>query len=107
MPAPRRTTHTRPPAVTNRPLTTLRKHPSLGPGCVAVGYPCYSKFVRRHRALKFGSEMRTPAMQAGLTPKRLTFDEIFMWMATVILFVLMLVDSDQRHDGIDSVKVAA
>jgi IS1 family transposase len=35
------------------------------------------KFVRPHRALKFGGEFRTLAMQAGLTNKRLTFREIF------------------------------
>jgi hypothetical protein len=32
---------------------------------------------RTNRALKFGREVRTPAMQAGLTSKRLTFREIF------------------------------
>ena len=30
---------------------------------------CYYNFVRPHRALKFGREVRTPAMQAGLTKK--------------------------------------
>ncbi|MGH8527248.1 MAG: hypothetical protein ACREXY_24500, partial [Gammaproteobacteria bacterium] len=30
-----------------------------------------------HRALKFGGEVRTPAMQAGLTTRRLTLREIF------------------------------
>ncbi len=38
---------------------------------------CHYNFVRPHRALKFGREVRTPAMQAGLTRKRLTFREIF------------------------------
>jgi transposase-like protein/IS1 family transposase len=38
---------------------------------------CYYNFVRPHRALKFGRVVRTPAMQAGLTTKRLTFREIF------------------------------
>jgi hypothetical protein len=38
---------------------------------------CYYNFVRPHRALKFGRETRTPAMQAGLTTRRLTFREIF------------------------------
>ena len=38
---------------------------------------CYYNFVRPHRALKFGREVRTPAMQAGLTKRRLTFREIF------------------------------
>jgi hypothetical protein len=38
---------------------------------------CPYNFVRPHRALKFGGEMRTPAMQAGLTTRRLTLREIF------------------------------
>jgi hypothetical protein len=33
--------------------------------------------ARPHRALKFGSETRTPAMQAGLTTRRLSFGEVF------------------------------
>ena len=38
---------------------------------------CYYNFVRPHGALKFGREIRTPAMQAGLTTRRLTFRDIF------------------------------
>jgi IS1 family transposase len=38
---------------------------------------CHYNFVRPHRALKFGHEVRTPAMQAGLTRRRLTLREIF------------------------------
>ena len=38
---------------------------------------CYYNFVRPHRALKFGRRVRTPAMQAGLTVRRMTFREIF------------------------------
>ena len=38
---------------------------------------CYYNFVRLHRALKFGREVRTPAMQAGLTTRRLTFRDVF------------------------------
>ena len=38
---------------------------------------CRYNFLRPHRALKFGSETRTPAMQAGLTHRRLSFREIF------------------------------
>ena len=34
-------------------------------------------FARPHRALKFGREIRTRAMQAGLTRRRLTLREIF------------------------------
>jgi hypothetical protein len=32
---------------------------------------------RPHRALKFGGETRTPAMQAGLTPRKLSFGDVF------------------------------
>jgi hypothetical protein len=38
---------------------------------------CYYNVVRPHRALKFGRELRTPAIQAGLTGERLTFRKIF------------------------------
>lgn len=39
---------------------------------------CYYNFIRPHRALKFGRDIRTPAMQAGLTTRRLTLREIFV-----------------------------
>ncbi len=38
---------------------------------------CYYNFIRPHSALKFGNEIRTPAMQAGLVKKQLRFREIF------------------------------
>ena len=38
---------------------------------------CHYNFLRPHGALKFGREVRTPAMQAGLTKKRLTFRDVF------------------------------
>jgi IS1 family transposase len=38
---------------------------------------CYYNSVRPHRSLKFGREIRTPAMQAGLVGKRLTLRQIF------------------------------
>jgi len=38
---------------------------------------CHYNFLRPHRALKFGRETRTPAMQAGLAQRRLSFREIF------------------------------
>ena len=40
-------------------------------------FRCYYNFIRPHRALKFGCEVRTPAMQAGLTRRQLVFREIF------------------------------
>lgn len=37
----------------------------------------YYKFVRPHMALKFDKMVKTPAMQAGLVTKRLSFREVF------------------------------
>ena len=38
---------------------------------------CHYNLVRRHRGLKFGSSGRTPAMQARLVRKRVSFRLIF------------------------------
>ncbi len=54
---------------------------------------CHYNFTRPHRALKYGSELRTPAMQAGLTNGPLTFRDIFSWMPISIrltMFVVMI-----------------
>ena len=51
--------------------------------------------LRPHSALQFGREVRTPAMQAGLTPKRLTFRDVvtsipnflrFLWIVSRFIF---------------------
>ena len=49
-------------------------------------FRCYYNFIRPHWALKFGREVRTPAMQAGLTTRRLTFREIF---SSAMLFLVL------------------
>ena len=41
---------------------------------------CYYNFVRPHSALRFGKVTRTPAMQAGIFARALTFREIFSWV---------------------------
>ena len=38
---------------------------------------CHYNFIRPHGALKFGRETRTPAMQAGLVSRPLTWRDIF------------------------------
>ena len=38
---------------------------------------CYYNFIRPHRALRFGRETRTPALQAGLVSQRLALRNIF------------------------------
>src|SRR5215475_3442301 len=52
---------------------------------------CYYNFVRPHRALKFGREIRTPAMQAGLSGKRLTLRKIFRSGTVFLVSCVMLV----------------
>jgi len=42
---------------------------------------CHYNFARPHMGLKFGRACKTPAMQAGLTDRRLSFREIFRWSA--------------------------
>ena len=46
---------------------------------------CHFNFIGPHRALKFGTEIRTPAMQAGLVNRKLTFREIFASGFVVLL----------------------
>jgi len=40
-------------------------------------FRCYYNFIRPHRALKFGGEVRTPAMQAGLAKRQLRLRDVF------------------------------
>ena len=61
---------------------------------------CYYNFIRPHRALKFGREVRTPAMQAGLASKPLSFREVFEAKPRRILFVIVFIDvtlAEVRH----------
>ena len=45
-------------------------------------------FMRPHSALKFGAEVRTPAMQAGLAGRKLCFRDVFMMRVLFFLCVL-------------------
>ena len=51
----------------------------------------YYNFLRPHRALKFGETLRTPAMQAGLAKKRLSFRELFTSQVAFFLFFLIVI----------------
>jgi transposase-like protein/IS1 family transposase len=51
---------------------------------------CHYNFIRPHRALRFGKETRTPAMQAGLVSKRLTFRDVFTAQIHDSSFVAMV-----------------
>jgi hypothetical protein len=50
---------------------------------------CHYTFMCPHRRLKFGRELRTPAMQAGLVSRRPSFREIFMGVAGLVLCALI------------------
>ena len=45
---------------------------------------CHYNFLRPHRALKFGPEIRTPAMQAGLAKRKLSFRQVFTFFFSII-----------------------
>ncbi len=51
----------------------------------------YYNFLRPHSALKLGKSIRTPAMQAGLAKKRLSFRDVFTSRAAFLLFALMMI----------------
>ncbi len=57
---------------------------------------CYYNFVRPHSALKFGDETRTPAMQAGLVKKPLSFREIFTALEILFWWVFMFLRTRVR-----------
>ena len=50
-------------------------------------------------ALHFGREVRTPAMQAGLVAKRLTFRDVFTAAAGFLLLVALAIRLGNRHEG--------
>ncbi len=52
---------------------------------------CYYNFIRPHRALRFGGETRTPAMQAGLANKRLAWSDVFTACGLTLRVVVALV----------------
>ncbi len=61
---------------------------------------CHYNFVRPHGALKFGRETRTPAMQAGLATRRLTFREVFVCLPPSLI-------SRHRRDHVRRAEPAA
>ena len=51
----------------------------------------YYNFIRPHRALKFGRETRTPAMQAGLVSAPMNWSDIFTAPAPLGVFFVAVV----------------
>ncbi len=71
---------------------------------------CHYNFVRPHRALKFGRETRTPAMQAGLVTKRLSFRGIFTargfsLRVFIAVVCVSLADHVTKSDTVDLPRV--
>jgi hypothetical protein len=50
---------------------------------------CHYNFIRPHSALKYGNEIWTPAMQAGLASKRLTIRQVFLATIASSIFVFI------------------
>ncbi len=63
--------------------------------------------VRPHRGLKFGRELRTPTMQAGLAARRLSFREIFTSVGRTFLNVLIVIDFRASGNRMKAVSAAA
>jgi transposase-like protein/IS1 family transposase len=51
---------------------------------------CHYNFLRPHAALRFGTATKTPAMQAGLVNRRLTFRDIFLFSPPLPVGCLIL-----------------
>jgi len=66
---------------------------------------CHYNFLRPHRALKFGREVRTPAMQAGLTLMQLSFRDIFtsvpnfLCLVRIVCVFIFEANSTGREDS--------
>jgi IS1 family transposase len=58
---------------------------------------CYYNFSRRHMSLKFGKELWTPAMVAGIAKRRLSFRKIFesFWASGFMATTLRMADYDR------------
>ena len=52
---------------------------------------CHYNFIRPHLALRFGKEIRTPVMQAGLVSKKLAFRDIFTTREVLFLCLIIMV----------------
>ena len=57
--------------------------------------------------MKFGRDSRTPAMQAGLVSKRLSFREVFEDKPKRILFLIVVIDVTVDTSRVREQKMAA
>ena len=70
-------------------------------------FRCYYNFIRPHSSLRFGRVVRTPAMQAGLAPRKLRFREVFRFQPGRFLFVLAGSSSSESDGQREAIKCAA
>jgi len=52
---------------------------------------CYYNLIRPHRSLKFGRQVRTPAMQAGLVSGRFSFRDVLSRRIEFFLCVFLVI----------------
>lgn len=58
---------------------------------------CHYNFIRPHRALKFGAVTRTPAMQAGIVSRPMTFRKVFTSVASLLTSTATAVRIAESH----------
>jgi hypothetical protein len=63
--------------------------------------------MRPHSALRFGKATRTPAMQAGLATKRLTFRDIFTARDAATRFAIVRFRAVAYHEPVAGLRWAA
>jgi IS1 family transposase len=68
---------------------------------------CYYNFCRPHGSLRFGSVVRTPAMQAGLVNRKLSLRAVFTAPGLFVLFVIARPRTWAYHGSMESQKCAA
>lgn len=70
-------------------------------------FRCFDNFARPHCALRFGTVTRTPAMQAGLAKKQLSFRDIFSARHVAAPFALVRSRGMAYHERIEGSRCAA
>ncbi|MFT7671350.1 MAG: hypothetical protein ACI8X5_004067, partial [Planctomycetota bacterium] len=68
---------------------------------------CHYNFCRPHGSLKFETVTRTPAMQAGLASRKLSFRDIFEARLATVVFVLARPRVPAYHGDLEIMKCAA
>jgi len=62
---------------------------------------CYYNFMRPHLALKFGNQIWTPAMMAGITKRKLTWRDVLSHHLLAIMLAL-LADHDVQENWVQA-----